>query len=116
MICPKCEYEYVEGTTVCADCGSELIANEEFTGHVTTPEDWIILQTFSESYEAEMLRDNLESADIETLIWSQKDSNFPTAGDLSIIKLMVKKSDATDAIAILEDINSYEDEEEDEEE
>ena len=25
--CPKCKYEYVDGITKCADCGSDLVEN-----------------------------------------------------------------------------------------
>ena len=28
--CPKCKSEYREGFSVCADCGSELVDEEEF--------------------------------------------------------------------------------------
>ena len=37
--CPKCKYEYVDGITKCADCGSDLVENlpeemeEPVSGH-----------------------------------------------------------------------------------
>lgn len=106
MICPNCEYEYVEGIELCPDCGEKLITLEEFEGNLLNPKDWVIVYTCSEEYEAEMLKTNLESAGIEALVWSQKDRNFPAAGDLSIIKLFVKKKDTEEAVAIIEDINT----------
>ena len=115
MICPKCEYEYVEGVTECVDCGTELIPVEQFEGNLTHPEDWVILETFSEPYEAEMLKANLNGADIEALVWSQKDRNYPSPGDLSIVKLLVKKEDAENALTILNDINSQSETNEEEE-
>lgn len=106
MICPKCEYEYVPEIKVCPDCGTELIPLEEFEGNLVTPSDWTIVYTTDAMYEAEMLKANLESADIETEILGQKDRNLPGVGDLSIIKILVRKRDSEDATAIIKDINS----------
>jgi len=106
MICPNCEYEYTEGIAVCPDCGTELITTEDFEGHLVHPSDWIIVYTCDENYEAEMYKTNLESADIDTLIFSQRDRNYPSVGNFSVIKILVKKSDAASAIEIINDINS----------
>ena len=35
-VCPKCEYEYVEGITFCPDCGVALLDDEKYI----KPEDW----------------------------------------------------------------------------
>lgn len=106
MICPNCEYEYVEGITVCPDCGTQLIPSDEFEGNLTHPEDYIIVYTCSELYEAEMLKANLKGADIEAMILSQKDRNYPGVGDLAVVKLLVEKDKATEAQEIINDINS----------
>ena len=106
MICPKCEYEYIDGVTVCPDCNSQLITNENYEGHLIHPDDWVIVYSCAEDLEADMQKSNLESADIETLILNQNDHNFPVIGDLSVIKVLVKKTDAQDASAIINDINS----------
>ena len=106
MICPKCEYEYLDSITVCPDCKSELVTKENFEGHLIHPNDWVIVYSCAEDLEADMLKSNLEGADIEVLILNQNDHNFPVIGDLSVIKVLVKKEDAQDASAIIDDINS----------
>ncbi|MCF8240685.1 MAG: zinc-ribbon domain-containing protein [Melioribacteraceae bacterium] len=113
MICPKCEYEYIDGVTVCPDCGAELIPKSDFEGNLVHHDDWIIIHTTDHEYIAENYKANLAGANIESTILSQKDHNFPTVGDFSVIKLMVKKSDAEEAMRILQDIeeHDYEDDE-----
>ena len=106
MICPKCEYEYLDSIAVCPDCNSELVTKEDFEGHLIHPNDWVIVYSCAEDLEADMLKSNLEGADIEVLILNQNDHNFPVIGDLSVIKVLVKKEDAQDASAIIDDINS----------
>ena len=51
-----------------------------------------------------MIKANLEGAEIKSIILSQKDKNFPSSGDLSVIKVMVKKADVEDAQKIISDI------------
>lgn len=98
--CPNCKYEYVNGIDKCPDCGAELV-NELPPEIILNEADWVVVYTTSFDYEAEMLKGNLESAGISVTILSQKDSSFPTPGDLSIIKLLVKKEDAESAAAFL---------------
>lgn len=98
--CPECKYEYVEGIKKCPDCGADLV-NELPPEIILNEADWVVVYTTAFDYEAEMLKGNLESAGISATILSQKDSNFPTPGDLSIIKLLVKKEDAESAVAFI---------------
>lgn len=114
MICPNCECEYVETVTTCPDCGVQLVTKDVFEGHLVHHSDWLVVYTTDEIYKAEMYKANLEGAEIEALILGQKDRNYPTVGDLSVIKILVKKSDAETAIEIIHDINSRTDESEEE--
>ena len=108
MLCPKCEYEYHEGISVCPDCDTELVTIENFEGNLTHPKDWVIVFSCADIVEADMLKSNLGGADIEVLILNQNDSSFPVVGDLSVIKILVRKDDAEDATAIINDINREE--------
>ena len=92
MICPKCEYEYIDSVKVCPDCGTDLVTREDFEGHLVHHSDWIVIYTCSENYDADMYKSNLEGAGVKTMIISKKDRNFPTVGDFSVIKILVKKT------------------------
>lgn len=104
MICPKCELDYIEGISVCSDCGAVLVTTDNFEGNLVHNSDWIVAYTTDVMYEAEMYKANLESAGIETTILGQKDKSFPMPGDLSVIKLLIKKSDFLSAQSIFRDI------------
>lgn len=106
MICPRCEMEYVESITTCIDCNTELVTVEDFEGNLIHHSDWAILYTTDYAYEAEMYKANLESAGIEVNILGQKDKSFPIPGDLSVIKLLIKKSDINAALEIIRDIET----------
>lgn len=106
MICPKCEYEYIDGVVECPDCGTELITSEEFEGNLVHPSDWVIVYTCYERYEADMMKSNLESAGIEAIILQQSDKSFPLVGDLTMVKLLVKKIDAEDAMDFINNSRS----------
>ncbi|MFZ1290950.1 MAG: DUF2007 domain-containing protein [Melioribacteraceae bacterium] len=108
MICPNCEIEYLEEVKVCVECGATLITNEEFELNLINYDDWEIVFTTSDTIEAEMIKSNLEGAGIESIILSQQDKSFPSPGDLSIIKILVKKEDFRDANEIINDINKEE--------
>ena len=105
MICPKCEAEYVEGVTVCPKCNIELISKEDFELNLIHHEDWTTIYSTDEQYKAEMIKANLKGGNIDAVILSQKDGSFPVTGDLAVIKLLVKKEDAEDALKLIEDIN-----------
>lgn len=103
MICPNCEYEYVDGVTICPDCGAELVTDEEFEGNLVHPSDWVVVFTCYEIYEADMMKSNLEGAGIDSIILGQSDRSFPAMGDLQMVKLLVKKSDCEDALEFIKD-------------
>jgi hypothetical protein len=98
-ICPNCDYEYVSGITYCPDCQKPLVDEKLFLKPEDWNEDnWEVVYTSNQEYEIEMLRDNLEGAGIKATMLSQKDRNFPSPGDFSVVKLLVKKEDLQDAL------------------
>lgn len=106
-VCPNCEYEYVEGVTICPDCGVNLVDDKYFVKPEDwTEDDWVVVYTSDQVYEIEMIKDNLESAGIEAAILSQKDRNFPTLGDLSVVKLLVRREDVNAALSFIQKIKS----------
>jgi hypothetical protein len=98
-VCPNCRYEYVEGIKVCPDCGTKLVEQ-------LNEEPWVVVFTSDKEYEVQMLKDELESADIKATILSQKDSNFPVTGDLAIVKLLVPEEDAATAFSFINDLKN----------
>lgn len=109
-VCPNCEYEYVEGITICPDCGAALVDESHLQKHEDlSEENWEVVFTSNKEYEVEMMRDNLEGAGIAATILSQKDRNFPAPGDFSIVKLLVKKDDVKEALNYIEEIKNQKD-------
>lgn len=106
-ICPNCEYEYVEGVTFCPDCQTQLLETKFYTKpEEWTEKNWVLAFTTNMEYEAEMMRDNLLGAEIEATVLSQKDRSFPGPGDLSVVKLFVRKEDLAMALAFIEKIKN----------
>ena len=103
--CPNCLYEYKEGIKECPDCGATLVA--ELIDH-----DWVVVYTSDQLYDVQMMKDALESAEIDATILSQKDSSFPVTGDLAVIKLLVKREDAASALNFIKELENTKPEEE----
>lgn len=102
--CPSCKYEYLDKIKICPDCNVKLVDKLDST--VTLSEkDWVVVYTSDAEYEIEMIKDNLESADIEVTVLSQKDRSIPGAGDFSIIKLLVKHEDVDSAVNFINEMN-----------
>ncbi|HPC36510.1 MAG TPA: DUF2007 domain-containing protein [Candidatus Marinimicrobia bacterium] len=64
--CPRCLYEYVEGTQKCVDCNAKLVAHlpEEKMADVK----WFCLGILSDIVMAEMVKESLENNGIETIL------------------------------------------------
>ena len=106
-VCPNCKYEYVEGIVICPDCNTPLVKTGELKKYDELSEDdWALVYTTFNLIDADMLKENLESAGIAANILSQKDSSFPVPGDLSKVKLFVKKADVSEALEFIQTVKS----------
>jgi Zn-finger nucleic acid-binding protein len=104
-VCPNCLYEYIEGITICPDCNAVLVDSGNLPKFEDLSEkDWALIFTTDEEYKADMIKDYLESAGIESMIMSQKDRNFPAPGNLTIVKLFVRKEDMPDALSFIQEL------------
>ena len=105
--CPKCKTEYVEGIEICSDCGADLVpVLPAEINDAENIEEMEIVYSCARVYEAEMVKANLEGAGIEAFVLSQDDNNFPVDGDLSIAKVMVRASDALEAVEFIQSIKN----------
>ncbi|MDP2208855.1 MAG: zinc ribbon domain-containing protein [Bacteroidota bacterium] len=176
--CPKCSYEYVEGSTICPDCNYTLLAGEPYAcfnceelliekhifcphcgylqsefladedeimcethtegqalgccvicgkavctdcsvehqnrifcsqdEHVKISEDWAVVFTTNIEYEAEMVRANLEGANIPCMVFSQRDHALGLViGDMAVVKVMVYKKNLGEAEEYLKKIDLF---------
>lgn len=106
-VCPNCEYEYIEGIVICPDCNTPLVNSIGLNKYPElSEEDWVLVYTSFSEIDVDMLKENLESAGIAASVLSQKDSSFPAPGDLSVVKLMVKKSDVQSALEFVQEVKS----------
>lgn len=102
--CQNCKKEFEPSTKNCSECGVELIASPEVELS-WNENDFTLLTVCTQMYEAEIIKANLESADIDAVILSQQDSNYPCLGNASAIKIFVRKEDEESAREYLENIN-----------
>lgn len=103
-VCPNCNYEYVDGITICPDCNTPLVEESELKKNEEISEsDWVLVYTSGNELEVNMMKDVLESAGVEASVLSQKDHNFPAPGSLSVVKLMVRKNDVSAALNFIQD-------------
>jgi hypothetical protein len=102
MFCPKCRAEYVDGITVCADCGVPLVEKlpEEKEKHLILPEYVELLYTHDAGLIA-IIKSILDNADITYIF--QGDSYAYLHPTILPARLFVRKKDAQKARDLLKD-------------
>lgn len=109
-ICPNCNYEYVDGIVICPDCNTKLVDADEIKQYDELSEDdWVLVYTSFYEFDVDMLKNNLESAGIAASKLSQKDHNLPAPGNLSVVKLLVKKVDLKPALDFIQQTKNQND-------
>lgn len=68
-----------------------------------TYEDWIVVLKTGTDYEADLVRDRLDDADIPAVVLTQRDHAFNlNVGDLAAVNVLVPPDRVQDAIALLQ--------------
>jgi hypothetical protein len=103
--CPECGSIFDKGSPICPECG--IVVDNPMDGSVSFYNDeYLLVYSCYDLYEAEMIKSNMESGGIETYIVNKKDSSYPGLGNMSAILVFVKVEDSEAAFEFLKD---YED-------
>jgi hypothetical protein len=101
--CPNCEAEYRAEVTVCPDCEVELVPEltPENRVHDISDGEPVRLQSFSNSAEAEMVRETLERNGIRVFVEGGEFAVIPSSFSQEVV-VMVDERDLTRAVEIYE--------------
>jgi len=101
--CPNCEAEYRAEVTVCPDCELDLVPEltPETRVHDLGEADPVRLQSFSNSAEAEMVRETLEKNGIRAFVEGGDFAVIPSSFSQEVV-VMVDERDLPRAIEVYE--------------
>jgi hypothetical protein len=87
--CSYCGRENEDAATHCQECGEEYLPIEKADSQLTNPtESLLVVATFGDTVEANLLKDRLEQAGIEACIPEELDpspfGNFPPLAHVTV--------------------------------
>lgn len=106
MFCPQCQSEYVDGITECVDCHVPLVAELQ-SETLPNYEDFQVIRTYANRYDAELGKSVLEANGIETLIAADDAGGTVLGLELAEgVKLLVRAEELDNAEEIFKDLES----------
>lgn len=101
--CPNCEAEYRAEVTVCPDCEVELVPELTTANrvHDISEGEPVRLQSFSNSAEAEMVRETLDRNGIRAFVEGGEFAVIPSSFSQEVV-VMVDERDLARAVEIYE--------------
>lgn len=92
------------GDPVCEECDAEGAVHHACPDHRRVPviEGWAQVYTTSDTFEADLIRENLQAEGVDAAVLSQKDQSFNVdLGDLSPVRILVPAYDYLEAMRLL---------------
>jgi hypothetical protein len=92
------------GDPACDECNSGDRLHFACPDHRAVPviEGWAQIYTTSDSFEADLIKENLRSEGLDAMIFDQKDRSFSIdLGDLSPVRVLVPAYEYMDAMTLL---------------
>jgi predicted amidophosphoribosyltransferase len=108
--CPKCRSEFIEGISVCDDCGVSLVSELAPEGEMReTADDLVEVWRTQGEINAQLVRSLLEASGISSMLSGEtlRLTHGLTLDGLALVRILVRSEDAaraSDIIASIEGI------------
>jgi predicted amidophosphoribosyltransferase len=105
--CPKCRSEFVEGTSVCEDCGVSLLSGPPPADEPKiSKEDLVEIWREQGEMNAQMIKSLLEGSGIESMLSGEtlRLTHGLTIDGLALVRVFVRAEDAARAADIIASI------------
>lgn len=81
--CPKCDMEFVDGITVCSDCGGPLLSSPEEAKSIREAQEQKALEEFLAQFQEEASEDELSEGDFAEETDLSEEAQMSEEGDVS---------------------------------